>query len=736
MGKHHARRLISTFVLIAISLFPFASRAAITEISFTGAVSFKDEQTTSLRIVAGKAAPTGFTGCGSDLCDTCTGTCNGGGACTVGVTPDRCNPGKWVSDTGTVVFNYKAATAGFPKIIADRAGTPTIIKVGASQVAANTAISLSARWDEICAATQGTACTDHSTTIQIGVSDSQVSTTLLSAETASATLTVGGTTAPATSTCDGVAKGMCGFTLFRGDNKAFIDQLDDNGNIPRTDYVLTLKKARFYFFKAPEGATDCSAATYSNQSDQFREISINAEGESSFLDSDIIPDLENGRVHCIVGASVDEAGNLGYWTPTVVPITPAEVIGYFTEENNCFIATAAYGSIMDPHVQVFRDFRDRVLSKFKPGQQFIRYYYQNAYHWARLIRKNEAAQYVARLGLWPLWLFAKLSLMFSWQMALFLFAAPLLGIVMLTGRFRSKKLVKMGALAFFLIFASNLAVSKAEAAVKKKRITEKREVAAETPPPEFPFPGAKEEEDDAPTPLKTPTAKKKVQPALPLQEPGEPEVVRITKDGVYYYKRKASPQKNAFAFRAGPFAIGDTVNPGTGLSFDSIYESNGTIVFFDWEYQLLQSIGKLGVKLGSGLFVTQGTGRFLDDKTIAREAYTFIMLPNNISAVYRFHYWDKQILVPYVEGGAGYYTFIERRDDGQRTKRGGVPIVQFAAGGSFLLDFLDSAAMVELDEDHSINHLYLTGEFRSITSMKEEFDITNNLVSFGFLFEF
>jgi len=41
----------------------------------------------------------------------------------------------------------------------------------------------------------------------------------------------------------------------------------------------------------------------------------------------------------------------------------------------CFIATAAYGSLMEPHVKILRDFRDRFLLGNTLGDRIIRFYY-------------------------------------------------------------------------------------------------------------------------------------------------------------------------------------------------------------------------------------------------------------------------------------------------------------------------------------------------------------------------
>lgn len=46
------------------------------------------------------------------------------------------------------------------------------------------------------------------------------------------------------------------------------------------------------------------------------------------------------------------------------------------KEDNCFIATAAYGSLAERHVRILRVFRDRVLLKNRAGKAFVNCYYR------------------------------------------------------------------------------------------------------------------------------------------------------------------------------------------------------------------------------------------------------------------------------------------------------------------------------------------------------------------------
>ena len=68
----------------------------------------------------------------------------------------------------------------------------------------------------------------------------------------------------------------------------------------------------------------------------------------------------------------------------------------------CFIATAAYGSLMEPHVKVLRDFRDRFLITNQVGKVLVDLYYSYSPPLADYISKHEALRAVVRLSLLPI----------------------------------------------------------------------------------------------------------------------------------------------------------------------------------------------------------------------------------------------------------------------------------------------------------------------------------------------
>lgn len=70
--------------------------------------------------------------------------------------------------------------------------------------------------------------------------------------------------------------------------------------------------------------------------------------------------------------------------------------------DDCFIATAAFGSRLDPHVAGLRRFRDEALMPTLPGRLFVAGYNRLSPPLARLIADHDPLRAAARVVLWPL----------------------------------------------------------------------------------------------------------------------------------------------------------------------------------------------------------------------------------------------------------------------------------------------------------------------------------------------
>jgi endonuclease YncB( thermonuclease family) len=75
--------------------------------------------------------------------------------------------------------------------------------------------------------------------------------------------------------------------------------------------------------------------------------------------------------------------------------------GSFWLVASCFIATAAYGSPIDPYVKILRKLRDKHLLTNKIGRVFVRIYYSYSPVIAGYISKHDSLKVITRLGLLP-----------------------------------------------------------------------------------------------------------------------------------------------------------------------------------------------------------------------------------------------------------------------------------------------------------------------------------------------
>ncbi len=90
--------------------------------------------------------------------------------------------------------------------------------------------------------------------------------------------------------------------------------------------------------------------------------------------------------------------------------TPPPASGGGGGGGGCFIATAAYGSYLDPHVMALRHFRDDVLFKSELGTAFVKFYYKHSPPIADFIAEHDTLRMIMRLVLTPLIFAVKYSI--------------------------------------------------------------------------------------------------------------------------------------------------------------------------------------------------------------------------------------------------------------------------------------------------------------------------------------
>jgi len=103
---------------------------------------------------------------------------------------------------------------------------------------------------------------------------------------------------------------------------------------------------------------------------------------------------------------------------------------------SCAIATAAFGSNLDPHVNVLRDFRDKYLLTNFVGKVFVNFYYRHSPPIANFIAKHETLKTAVGWALTPL------VYCFEYPYLMTLFLIIPVGIVLVVRRRNATYLIK------------------------------------------------------------------------------------------------------------------------------------------------------------------------------------------------------------------------------------------------------------------------------------------------------
>lgn len=208
-------------------------------------------------------------------------------------------------------------------------------------------------------------------------------------------------------------------------------------------------------------------------------------------------------------------------------------------------------------------------------------------------------------------------------------------------------------------------------------------------------------------------------------------------EAIYYKVEDLPPIKGAFYLRFGTIGPYD-ITGSSGATFQQMYSNDSSfVVVAEYERYLGNLLGKWTLKLGTGITTEEGNGRFASNTTLVpREKFNFLILPNTVLLNYKLKFSDTQILTPYVEGGAGYFTFVEYRTDGDETNFGGAGVLAASGGLLISMNLLDKNAASIMYEDYGVNHLWFDLQFRRYQGLDDQKDFSSNMMTAGFGFAF
>lgn len=210
---------------------------------------------------------------------------------------------------------------------------------------------------------------------------------------------------------------LCNFTLKPGDEKAIVEKIEFGTMVGNS-----LDPEAMILYCDP--TTNFAEVT---QSTPTARLTISGSG----VTENKITGFSNGTTYSCHAAIEDEAGNIGaFFTAGNTcraadgggtechQVTPDNVIGLFSKDTNCAIATAAYGSPMEAHVQRLRDFRNKYLAPSYIGRAVVKIYYAVSPPLARWIAQDPARRSTARALLTPVVWSVSVFMNWSWTLGL------------------------------------------------------------------------------------------------------------------------------------------------------------------------------------------------------------------------------------------------------------------------------------------------------------------------------
>lgn len=353
-----------------------------------------------------------------------------------------CNTAR-IYDGLILTINLRKNEAGSANAIVTKASDGTALNLTS---VSNGGSSVSLTWFTICSAMGAGSCesvassgTNTSITLRVVIDKDGNNANTSGEETVDVDVRVFN---PGTTTYNvygaPTTVGISDFKPYPGDEKIFLEDLNGEGGFPVLGYAGA--SAQFVRIFSSDVSMDDAVPGGGLETE---DLPVVDNGDN--LERNVFSGLTNGTTYAFRIGLVDEANNVVQFYPPdnsgtcdAVPFnnsnckyiaTPDEVLGLLTDDMNCFVATAAYGSSLEPQLKMLRAFRNKVLLPHSWGRAFVKSYYKYGPHAARFLFEHAWLKPLVRVALWPALGFSWLALKWGFTPAAILFA--LLSLILL-----------------------------------------------------------------------------------------------------------------------------------------------------------------------------------------------------------------------------------------------------------------------------------------------------------------
>jgi|GEM_PF-2682088 len=401
-------------------------------------------------------------------------------------------------------------------------------------------------------------------------------------------------------------------------------------------------------------------------------------------------------------------------------------------ESKCFIATATYHDGRAAPVMMLRRFRDRILSHFELGREFIHAYYTYSPALAEWAWDKPIIRSIALRALTPVEVLAWAWLKLAHAQTPTASPEGPKSIQPYIDRLK-KQLNEEDQRNGNDFPESNVGYTEQE----KRKLNP-------TPTPAGVQPYIDRLKKSLPAEDSSEGYSEKQKELLPPEKDQESPIEAV-KSGHDHPPGmpEAKPIENAFSFKLG---ISPNIDVGDANGYHSFSEVYGSSwqpdLIFHFEHQFVHSenFGSLAASIDLGVSYAAANG--LMDQPFPSSSsnyrsitnFTFLQIPVILGAYYRLNL--ARVIRPYVGAGIGSMFYTEIRDDDRKDLRGYSFVYTTSVGASLLLDFLDRATARDSFFSIGIQHTYFFLEYLYLNTFQTDVMFQRSGPYAGFLFEF